>query len=165
MYSSRRWFIALLVVPLLMLSGCAALLFNQPQASTTPPTGTPEISLDGRWQILSLSTFAVQNAFNLTVDLQMGYCGNYKCELKGYAELGATLSAPPNPDITGTYFYRDGFAIYSVQYMAPGIGPKKYEIYINIGTNSGQFLGYYLEWDPVSGNLLRSAQIKMTQLS
>jgi len=164
MHPQRRWSAALFLVPLLALSGCA-LLINQPQTPTTPQTGTPQISLNGRWQVLALSTFSIQTAFNLTVDLEMGYCNVYKCELKGYAELSAALSAPPNPDISGTYFYRDGFAVYSVQFMSPSLGPKKYKIYIDIGTSSGQFLGYYLEWDPNSGNLLRSAQIKMTKLS
>ena len=164
MHSQRRWFSVLLVIPLLALSGCS-LLSSSPAAPATPQTGTPDISLTGRWQVLALSSFAIQTRFNLTVDLETGFCNNYKCELKGHAELSAALSAPPNPDATGTYFYRDGFAIYSVEFNAPSIGPKKYQIYIDIGANSDEFQGYYLEWDSRSGDLLRSAQIKMTRLS
>lgn len=163
MHSSRRWLIVLLVIPLLTLAGCAA-LFGAHEGPATPQTGAPQVSLAGRWQVLALSSFAIQTRFNLTVDLEMGFCSTYKCELNGHAELSAALSAPPNPDVSGTYFYRDGFAIYSVEFNAPSIGPKKYQIYIDIGANRTEFQGYYLEWDPRSGDLLRSAQIKMTRL-
>lgn len=163
------WAIMPIVILLLVLQGC-----QNPIASGTDGGGSPApLNFTGRWQINSLSSFAIQTAFNLTIDFDKDLnksCTNYRCYLTGYAELSSAQSQPPNPPLSGTYFFRDGFtpttgfAIISMKFLGPSIGDRKYVVYVDVGTNTDQLYGYYQEWDPGSGNMLRSSQIKMMRL-